>query len=115
MKYTVEKKSYDGRWRNPKPRNIGYAPLLMTWKPNGLWSGEKVCLGYDEVEALRLKYLDWLHIVEGAEVMGIGKSLFANIVNKALEKVVEWLLFGKTIQIAQQVAEENGAFHEPIL
>lgn len=115
MKYIIKKKSYDGRGRNPKPRNIGYAPLLMIRKPNTLWgSSEKVNLWYDEMEALRLKYLDGMHIVEAADLMGIGKSLFANIVNKALEKLIEWLIFWKTIQIAQWEDTEGG-FHEPIL
>lgn len=100
MNYRTKKRSYDGRWRNPKPRVIWYTPLLTTRKPvDKTLSSDKVYLGYDEIEALRLKYIDGLHIVEAAELMGISKSLFAKIVNRAIGKVAEWLVFGKILEI----------------
>ncbi len=107
MKYLVRKKSYDGRWRNPKPRNIGYTPLLTIWKPIDKTNGsDKIRIGFDELEALRLKYVDGLHIVEGASEMGISKSLFAKIVNQAVTKVAEWLVFGKILEIESTSKEE---------
>lgn len=114
MKYIIQKKSYDGRWRNPKPRNVWYTPLLTLRKPEGrIGSSDKISLWYDEVEALRLKYLDGLHIIEAAEIMGISKSLFGNIINRALWKLTEWLIFGKMIQVEYEGKEWG--FHEPIL
>ena len=113
MKYSVRKKSYDGRWRNPKARNIGYTPLLTIWKPNDKTnSHDKIRLGFDELEAMRLKFVDWLNIIEWAGEMGISKSLFAQIVNKAVTKVAEGLVFGRSIEIEAAVGND---FMEPIL
>lgn len=114
MQYKKQKQSYDGRWRNPKVRQIGYTPLLTIWKPEGRTAlADKISLWYDEIEALRLKFLDGMHIVEAAEMMWISKSLFANIINKALWKVAEGLVFGKIIQVEYE--EKDGNFYEPIL
>jgi predicted DNA-binding protein (UPF0251 family) len=114
MKYNVAKKSYDGRWRNPKPRIIWYTPLLTIWRPiDKTISTDKIRLGYDEIEAIRLKYLDGMHIIEAAELMGISKTLFANIVNRAVWKVAEGLIFGKILEIEGENPERD--FKEPIL
>lgn len=106
MKFIKEKISYSGRGRNPKPRIIGSAPLLNIRKIEG-WSDSKdaINLDYDEVEALRLRFVDGLQLLEAASLMGISKSLMGNIVQKALRKLVEGLVEGKNIEI--QYANKN--------
>ena len=107
MKYHIRKKSYDGRWRNPKARNIGYTPLLTVWRPTDRTNGtDKVKIGFDELEAIRLKYVDGLHVTEWAHQMGISKSLFAKIVNQAVTKLAEWLVFGKILEIESTAMTE---------
>ena len=100
MKFIKEKISYTGRGRNPKPRNISSAPLLNIRKIEG-WSDhdDRISLDYDEVEALRLRFVDGLQLLEAADLMGISKSLMGNIVQKALRKLVEGLVVGKNIEI----------------
>gem|GEM_PF-7117327 len=51
-----------------------------------------VKLGHDELEALRLKNINGLGVVKGAEQMGISKSLFAKIYNEAITKVTNALI-----------------------
>lgn len=100
MKFLKEKISYSGRGRNPKPRNISTAPLLNIRKIEGdSDERERTYLDYDEVEALRLRFVDGLHLAEAADLMGISKSLMGNIVQKALRKLVEGLVVGKNIEI----------------
>ena len=106
MKFIKEKISYSGRGRNPKPRIISSTPLLNIRKIEG-WSDSKdvINLDYDEVEALRLRFVDGLQLLEAASLMGISKSLIGNIVQKALRKLVEGLVVGKNIEI--QYANKN--------
>jgi len=54
-----------------------------------------------------------MHIIEAAELMGISKTLFANIVNRAVWKVAEGLIFGKILEIEGENPERD--FKEPIL
>ena len=112
MEYYWEKKSYDGRWRNPKKRLLSHTPLPMIRKKEwGPLNDEKVTLLFDEVEALRLKYIEGMYITEACRCMWISKSLFANIINKGLSKLISWVSYGKDIEIQGEIA----SFSEPVL
>ena len=115
MDYHISKKSYDGRWRNPKTRVIDRTPQPMFRKvQSNAPTNDKILLWYDEVEALKLKYIDGLHIVEAAECMKISKSLCATIINKALSKLVRWIVYGTHIEIQKDKVVDD-FFYEPVL
>lgn len=88
------------RWRKKKPRAINYTPTLTIWQPlDGLIDSLSVRLSHDELEALRLKYINKLGIVTAAKQMQISKSLFASIVIQAATKVTQALVYGKRLEI----------------
>lgn len=88
------------RWRPKKLRTINYTPTLTIREPiDGIKDTMIVKLGHDELEALRLKNINWLWIVKAAEQMGIWKSLFAKIYNEAIKKVTNALINGRSLHI----------------
>lgn len=115
MEYYKSKKSYDWRWRNPKRRLVSNTPLSTCRKPEWRsWSGDCVSIDIDEIDALKLKYLDGMHLIEACQIMWISKSLFGQIVNNGLYKLIEGIVWGKTIIIKQTHDLWNG-FGEPII
>lgn len=88
----------------PRPlicrRVAGCVPAEF-FKPAGipLSSLEEVCLGHDELEALRLADLEGLYQAEAAEKMGISRQTFGNIVESARRKVANVLVNGRALRI----------------
>lgn len=100
------------RGRKKKLREINYTPTLTIWTPDsGIKESITIHLWHDELEAMRLKYVNKLGIITGAKQMKISKSLFANILNDALAKVSQALVFGRALEIEIWQWE----FHQPML
>lgn len=70
----------------PAPEDAGFAP-------------EDVRLAIDELEAMRLSFLEGLSQSEAAARMEIHQSTFQRALKKALEKITEALVNGKAIRI----------------
>ncbi|MDD5103307.1 MAG: DUF134 domain-containing protein [Candidatus Peribacteraceae bacterium] len=84
-----------------KPRCIGAEPEALYYKPRGIpLSGlEQVVLTLDEVEALRLKYLEEMDQTKAAKRMGVSQSTFQRILVQVNRKTADALLNGKAIKI----------------
>ncbi|HRU50442.1 MAG TPA: DUF134 domain-containing protein [Candidatus Absconditabacterales bacterium] len=82
-------------------RNIEFFSDVEFFKPAGIPSIqlEEVELLHDEIEALRLKNIEKLDIIDGAKKMGISKSTFARIYNQALDKIADAIINVKSIKI----------------
>ncbi len=91
------------RGRRSGPRNIGFEPESLCYKPCGKRGNrlERVALGHDEMEALRLSDYEGLYQEEAALRMGISRSTFSRIVTEARRKVADALLHGKVIMIKE--------------
>lgn len=98
------------RWRKKKPRSINYTPTLTIRQPlDGLIESLPIRLEHDELEAMRLKYINKLGIITAARQMQISKSLYATIVNKAVTKVTQALVYGKKLEIEIWSQEDEEA------
>ncbi len=101
------------RWRKKKPRKVNYTPTLTIREPND-WAkhDEIITIGHDEIEALRLKWLNNLWVISASKQMWISKSLFAQIYNNAIKKVSNALIYGKSLHIELR---DHNEFNEPLL
>jgi predicted DNA-binding protein (UPF0251 family) len=88
-------------WRRRKMRNIEFFSDVEFFKPAWILSIqlEEVELLHDEIEALRLKNIEKLDIIDWAKKMGISKSTFARIYNQALDKIADAIIHVKSIKI----------------
>lgn len=100
------------RGRRAGPRQIAFTPETLCYKPCGKrgYSLERVILGHDEMEALRLGDFEGLYQEEAAEKMGISRSTFSRIISQARKKVADALLHGKIIIIKE--SDESCDRHE---
>jgi len=82
-------------------RNVEFFCDVECFKPSWIPNSklEEVILLHDEVEALRLKNIEKLDIVQWAERMWISKSTFARIYNQAVEKITDAIINVKSIKI----------------
>ena len=92
----------------PRPklyRKIGFNPSITLYKPQGVPARaiEYVDLSLDELEAIRLKDLKDLDVIEGAKKMKISKSTFQRLYVSAHKKIASALINGKGIQIHKQI------------
>jgi len=87
--------------RPKKNRKINFEPNITYFKPRGipLQSLENVSLRYDELEAIRLKYLKNLDQTACAKKMHISQSTFQRILSSANKKIAKALILGKAIRI----------------
>lgn len=90
-----------GRGRMKKNRRVNFQSNVEFFKPAWISMSqiEEVILWQDEVEALRLKNIEKMDIVNWAEKMDISKSTFARIYSQAVEKVSDAIINGKGIRI----------------
>lgn len=58
---------------------------------------KEIILRKDEIEALRLKNIEWFDIVSGGEKMEISKSTFARIYESCVTKIADAIINGKRI------------------
>jgi predicted DNA-binding protein (UPF0251 family) len=89
--------------RRPKPRKICYEYPFILYKP--AWvpghSLEFIELKKEEIEALRLVYLEGLNMQQGAEKMWISAPTFNRIVNSWIKKLVQWIVNLKWIKLEE--------------
>ncbi len=96
--------------RPTKPRLVEFVPDVTYFKPPGipLSSLDEVRIGFDELEALRLKDLEGLEQQECAARMNLAQSTLQRMLSQARAKVTRALVEGKAIRIEggnyQQVA-----------
>lgn len=92
----------------PRPkirRCIQFNPNVDYFKPRGipLSDLEEVELMPDEIEAIKLYFVDALDQTKSAEKMGISQPTFARINDSACRKIAEALIKGKAIKINKQI------------
>ncbi len=78
------------------------------FKPRGRRMGEleEISLEADEMEALRLADFEDRYQNDAAELMGVSRQTFGNIVKRARYKVADALVNGKAIRFSQVVGEK---------
>jgi len=87
--------------RPKKCRFVESTPEVTYFKPRAipLSELEEVCLTVEELEALKLRFLDKLEQQQAAEKMRVSRTTFWRILNSAGNKVVSALIEGKAIKI----------------
>jgi len=85
-------------WRPPKCKIIDICLEHNEFIPNSNVSDETIILYSDELQAIKLKDIDYLNCIEWAKKMWISKSTFANIYNKAHHKISKALINWYKIQ-----------------
>lgn len=88
----------------PRPklkRCLCFCPGVSYFKPRGipLLKLEEVVLFSDEMEAIKLYYVDEKDQTESAGSMKISQPTFARILNSANKKIASALIHGKAIKI----------------
>lgn len=93
--------------RNPKARAISHPPLFTTFKPAGVAGTklETITLELDEYEAIRLADYDGLEHEQAAQAMGISRSTFTRLVERARKKMASMLIEGAKLVI------DGGSIH----
>ncbi|MBD3238361.1 MAG: DUF134 domain-containing protein [Candidatus Moranbacteria bacterium] len=84
-----------------KKRKIAFNPKICYFKPQGvpLKILKEIQLSHDEVEALRLKYLQGFDQTVCAQKMKISQSTFQRILAKTNKKIARALIQGQAIKI----------------
>jgi len=87
--------------RPKKCRFVESAPEVSYFKPRAipLSELEEVCLTIEEIEALKLKFLDKLEQKQAAKKMQVSRTTFWRILSGAGEKISDALINGKAIKI----------------
>jgi len=88
----------------PRPRicrRVSASPNVALFKPAGIPGGEleRLVLGVDEFEALRLVDFESLEQGQAALKMGISQPTLSRLVTEGRRKVAEALVLGKAIEI----------------
>lgn len=88
--------------RPRRRRRVGYRPDVIMFKPAGIKASdmEKVNLGFDELEALRLKDYIGLDQKVASKQMGVSQPTFHRLLIVARKKVTDVLVNGKALNIA---------------
>ena len=94
----------------PRPqdnRMVLEPPLFSEFKPLGIKGQdlEQIQLALDEFEAFRLADHNGLSHAEAADEMGISRSTFSRLIEKARKKIAEFIIQGKLLTI------EGGSIH----
>ncbi|MBS3909980.1 MAG: DUF134 domain-containing protein [Actinobacteria bacterium] len=87
--------------RPVKCRRIESKPDVELFKPRGIpaFMLEEVVLGFEELEAVRLKDLEGLDQASAAARMDISRPTFQRILRSARAKISDALVNGKAIRI----------------
>jgi uncharacterized protein len=94
----------------PRPKNhriVHEPPLFTDFKPIGV-PGQvlgRIMLSLDEFEAIRLSDQLGLSHAESADEMGISRSTFSRLIEKARKKMADFIIQGKQLSI------EGGSIH----
>ena len=92
----------------PRPkikRFVEIEPNVTYFKPRGipLRYLQEVSLTMDEVEALRLRFLENLNQIEASKKMQVSRQTFGRILQSACSKIADALLNGKAIRIEKRI------------
>lgn len=84
-------------------RKIGYKFQDLYYKPRGIMLRDlqEVQISKEDLETLRLKYIEKLTQEDAATKMGISQSQYQRDISKILEKLTEALIEGKAIHISE--------------
>ena len=87
--------------RPRKCKMVNFEHQLRHFKPGDLKEGcfEELTLTVDELESMRLSFLENLSQNEAADCMDIHQSTFQRTLRRALEKVTEAFVYGKSVKI----------------
>jgi len=85
-------------WRSQKCKIIDICLKHNEFVPNSNNLDETIILYSDELQAIKLKDIDYLNCIDWAKKMWISKSTFANIYNKAHQKISKALIKWYKIQ-----------------
>ncbi len=87
--------------RPRKCRMVEAEPGTTYFKPRAipLMQLEEVCLGVDEMESLKLKFIEKMEQEDAAKKMGVSRTTFWRIFSSAGEKVSDAIINGKAIKI----------------
>ncbi|MBN1941406.1 MAG: DUF134 domain-containing protein [Candidatus Diapherotrites archaeon] len=87
--------------RPKKNRFVEAEPETTYFKPRAipLSELEEVCLSIEEIEALKLKFLNELEQEEAAKKMQVSRTTFWRIFSSAGKKISDALINGKAIKI----------------
>lgn len=92
----------------PRPkrhRNIQFEPDITYFKPRGVPMRElkETDISLDELEAIRLKYMEGKNNEDAAKAMKISSSTFQRLVTTAIQKITESLIKGQAIKIHKNI------------
>jgi len=92
--------------RPKKQRCLQFTPCVFYYKPTGvpLRYLEEVEILPDEIEAVKLHFVDNLDQTKSAQKMCISQSTFARVVNTATKKIAFAIINGKAIRISKIVS-----------
>ncbi|MFC1894714.1 DUF134 domain-containing protein [Candidatus Dependentiae bacterium] len=84
-----------------KRRCINTRPRASYYKPQGipLKKLETIELQSDEIEAIKLKYVNNFNQTKSAQIMNISQSTFQRILASTNKKIADALINGKAIKI----------------
>jgi len=104
-----------GPGRPPKPRlirphGVAWGLVYQPFTPDGrpYPGGEPVILAPDEVEALRLVYLEGLTQGEAARMMGVSRGTLWRILSGARRKLVEAIVEGRPLMVQSPLVRGEG-------
>jgi len=104
VSFGMFRRRWRGRGRPPKPRiismNMGDLAFIPVRPPPPLRSDDAIILAPDELEALRLVYLENLSQSEAASRMGISRGTLWRLLNDGRKKLVKALIEAKPIIIS---------------
>lgn len=91
--------------RPRKLRKICFCPQVTLFKPRGipLRNLELQELSMEEMEAIRLRFVEGLDQMACAKVMHTSQSTFARILNQAQQKIADAIIHGKAIKINSDI------------
>ncbi|MFT7879431.1 MAG: DUF134 domain-containing protein [Sulfurimonas sp.] len=93
-------------------RRIAQDHSKVCFKPCGIERKllERVALDEDEMEAIRLSDFEGLYQQECADRMGISRTTFSRMIERAHKKIADALLHKKALSITKEIyqGEENG-------
>ena len=87
--------------RNCKKRNINHELQSNFFKPNWIPLDELDIkeVAVDEIEALRLVYIEELNMIDWSIKMGISAPTFNRILNSWIKKIADAIINSKAIKI----------------
>ena len=93
--------------RSKKEKIVHSPPLFSVYKPAGIMRSklQRLSLALDEYEAIRLADHLGLNHMEAAQEMGISRSTFSRLIEKARHKTARFFIEGKELCI------EGGKIH----